>query len=402
VLLDAALLACVEENLCFREPGRETTLLVFPEQVTQHQPRDNDAHCEEGPAYTLAGPLEDLYGLLAVRLGYAPAFARTALWHQQAEYEARPGETCGLKVTAQRDREMDVELYFHPAVPAPTRQIFQALFERLLSVRQLAVTRFPPVICAACRYPQERAEVVRRQRDGQAFIFCGNCGEKLELPRPSPATVFQGEERQGVVQQQVAAALRGKFEACLARLRVLNRRGQAPSCFLSHAAGAPEHERWIVRLARDMRNAGLSVQTGRRGSPDASAGGRPSDSISRCDVVLVVGTPQYLQQFENISAEEPFFAAEVGHINRRLIGNDEQKASVWPLLRSGETKRSLPVLARGHPYADFRRDEDYCGMLYDLILSLYKIPFTTPAMREAREALRPERSGLKAAGQGSE
>ena len=79
-------------------------------------------------------------------------------------------------------------------------------------------------------------------------------------------------------------------------------------------------------------------------------------------------------------------------INQILTtGTNEQKESILPLLLAGNQQVSLPPFLRGKAYADFRREELYFASLFDLILSLYKIPFSDPAVIDLRDSLRPDR-----------
>lgn len=64
-----------------------------------------------------------------------------------------------------------------------------------------------------------------------------------------------------------------------------------------------------------------------------------------------------------------------------------------PILLEGDEDTSLPVLMRKRVFADFRSEEAYFATLFDLILTLYKIPFDSQAVADLRETLRPGRRG---------
>ena len=59
-----------------------------------------------------------------------------------------------------------------------------------------------------------------------------------------------------------------------------------------------------------------------------------------------------------------------------------------PLLLEGDERSSLPPTMRGKVYADFRRDDLYFPSLFDLVLTLYKIPFGHQAVADLRDDLR--------------
>jgi hypothetical protein len=82
-------------------------------------------------------------------------------------------------------------------------------------------------------------------------------------------------------------------------------------------------------------------------------------------------------------------AAEVDLIDNRLMGTEAQKESVLPVLLEGKKTEAFPPLLDGRVHADFRDDEAYFEVAFDLILSLYRLSPRLPAVADLREALRP-------------
>ena len=193
--------------------------------------------------------------------------------------------------------------------------------------------------------------------------------------------------------------MRTSYETALSSVkRYLHEKGEgaAPTCFISYAWGDGIHERWVVRLADDLRKADLSVVLDKW--DDAAIGAniaRFIERIERCSFILTVGTPAYRQKYENrVSPNGSVVAAEMDLINRRLLGTERQKASILPLLLDGEEFTALPPLLHGRVYANFKREEDYLTTLFDLVLTLYAIPFDDPLVRDLREKLQHERDQL--------
>jgi hypothetical protein len=71
VLLDSAVLLFLEHNVCFREtdPLRMEPYLVFPELINLKKPLEEEAPVEDGVAYTVSGPTENVFASLVVLLG---------------------------------------------------------------------------------------------------------------------------------------------------------------------------------------------------------------------------------------------------------------------------------------------------------------------------------------------
>ena len=56
-------------------------------------------------------------------------------------------------------------------------------------------------------------------------------------------------------------------------------------------------------------------------------------------------------------------------------------------LFTGEKATSFPLLLHDRVYADFRKEEDYFVTAFELILSLYGIALSDPAVADVRESL---------------
>jgi hypothetical protein len=147
-------------------------------------------------------------------------------------------------------------------------------------------------------------------------------------------------------------------------------------CFLSYAwrdltsgQQEPQVERWVARLAEDLEKAGHDVILDQ--THNAHFGKdvtRFIELIPQCDRVLVVGTPLYLRKYENEGFENgTVVAAEMHLVNQRLKGTEAERKTVIGLLLSGKEKTPFPPLLRGRVYADFRNEDDYFAVAFDLI-----------------------------------
>jgi small GTP-binding protein len=401
VLLDSAALLFLEHNVCFREtdPLRMEPYLVFPELINLKKPPEDDAATEEGAAYTVSGPTENVFASLVVLLGYTHTFTRTAQWYDNARYEVGDGLVCGFRQEAERDGELDFVLCFGPKVGPPVRTLFQGLFESFLARRNLTVLRYEPVRCAKadCRHVLDRSVVRQRSKEGKTFAFCNECGERLTLPPTEPIQLTR-EEQAHVESQRRTARQRTRFEQAVFRVRayVAEQKVTPPECFVSYAWGVAEQERWVEkRLATDLQKAGINVVLDRWHNAQIGASvTRFVERIEKCDRIVMVGTPRYRHKSENKDTTTGYVvAAEVDLIANRLLGTETQKESVLPVLLAGEKTTAFPPLLHGRVHADFRDDATYFPTAFDLILSLYQLPPNHPAVADLRESLRgPEMS----------
>jgi hypothetical protein len=395
VLLDSAALLFLEHNVCFREtdPLRVEPYLVFPELINLKKPLDKDAAKEDGASYTITGPTENVFASLVVLLGYTHTFTRTAQWQNNARYEVGEALVCGFRQEAERDGELDFVLCFAPNVGQPVRTLFQGLFESFLARRNLTVQRYEPVRCSK-NHLLNRAVVREAMQQGEDTAFCSKCGEKLTLPAMAEPIQLTREEKVEVEAQRRAAEQRTRFEQAVFRLHayVAEQQITPPECFISYAWGNPDHERWVEkRLATDLQKAGIEVVLDRWHNAQIGASvARFIERIEKSDRIIMIGTPDYRRKYENKDTKTGYVvAAEVDLINNRLLGTEEQKASVLPLLIDGEQTAALPPLLHGRVFADFREDESYFITAFALILSLYDLPPNHPAVADLRESLLP-------------
>ena len=99
----------------------------------------------------------------------------------------------------------------------------------------------------------------------------------------------------------------------------------------------------------------------------------------------MVGTPQYRVKYDNHRPMGGFVAAAEGDvIGKRMIGTEERKLSVLPVLLDGTEETALPALLHGRVYADFRRPAEYFLRAFDLILSVHDISPQDPIAVELR------------------
>src|SRR6185295_9159871 len=210
------------------------------------------------------GPTENVFASLVVLLGYTHTFTRTAQWHNNARDEVGDALVCGFRQEAERDGGSGIVLCFGPKVGLPVRTLFQGLFESFLARRNLTVMRYEPVRCShpECGRLLDRSVVRQRLKEGKAFAFCNECGEKLTLPTMEEPIQLTREVQAEVESQRRAAEQRTRFEQAVFRVRayVAEQKITPPECFISYAWGVPEHERWVEkRLATDLQKAGLAV-----------------------------------------------------------------------------------------------------------------------------------------------
>ena len=392
ILLDATAVLFLERNLCFRETFNNQTFLVFPSLINEKRPADEAIKTEEGASYRVKGAVENVYASLVVLLGYTNTFIRTHQWQNQAQYEMGEGEICGFIQSEYKNGEIELVLYYGQKTPDPVRLTFRGLFERFLSRRELEISRYQPVTCHKCGALLARNVVTAQLIKGKDFSFCHECGEKLQLPSPEPVSRLSRREEVIMDIQQAIAQRRTAFEAALVRVKALLRdqgKETTPSCFISYSWGVPEHERWVVQFAKDLRNAGINVLLDRWHSPPGADLGRYMDQIMKCDFVAVVGTPQLLNKYET-RATDPVVAAELRLINVRLREPSVYGQTVIPVLLDGDVRSSFIPMLQTLVRVDFKQSAYYFRQLFDMIWRMYNLSFENPLLEELQASMTPQ------------
>jgi small GTP-binding protein len=393
ILLDAAAMLFLKHNLCFRQTIKTKTVLVFPSLINQKRPLSSLTNMVDDLSYSITGQVETVYPSLVVQLGATNEFDCTYTWQNQAQYEMGPDEVCGFYQIESGEGEIGLVLYYGSQTPDYTRQIFQGYVDKFLARHKITIKRFPKILCPNCKNPQERVTVVGKMQQGLTVHFCGYCGTKISLPVLSEVEDANKVRQKPGYPEQTLFNPRANFEASLVTLKRIasnkSKSANPPQCFISYAWGVLKHERWVVRLANDLRNAGIGVVLDQWDAGPGSSISRFVSLIQGCEFIAVVGTPEYRRKYENEgTGEGHVVAAEFDLIGNRLLGTEAMKGSILPLLLSGNVEEALPPLLHGRVYVDFRQENRYFEQLLDAVIRMLGLPFDDTGIIELRESMR--------------
>lgn len=268
---------------------------------------------------------------------------------------------------------------------------FPESFENFLTRRNLTVQRFKTVFCSN-GHQINRVVIRENMLNGAEFVFCNRCGEKISLPKADEPILSPKEQTEKVEANSRTADKRSRFETVLFKIReyVKEEKIAMPECFISYAWDNREHDHWVEKiLATDLHKAGIKVVLDRWDNSRIGASvPRFVERVLKADKVIVVGTPLYRNKYDNNETIRSFVVAAEGDlIGKRMIGTEEEKKSVLPVLLEGSEESAFPLLLQGRIYADFRISEVYFEKMLELILSLLEIDHQDPVALELRESL---------------
>ena len=386
-LIDAAASLFLRRNLCFRETLNDRTCLVFPSLINEKRPMTDDGSLLDDVSYRVSGAVETVYAALVVQLGYTNLFRSDAHWQNEAQYALEPGEICGFRQIDERTGEIELVLSYSPGAGDDTRKLFQGAFERFLKRRPVGIGRLPMVACRR-GHPQLRDAIRQAVDNPQEFFFCTKCGGRIRTPQiddigiSADNAVREAEER---------ADDRTKYEVAVAWAKAFRRdRGDGdkkPSCFISYAWGDPRHERWVEQLADYLQNADVAVAFDRWHNRPGADIARFIERINKASgFICAIGTPRYRQKDEAENTD-PVAQAELRMIKSKLMSRDKVHDTVIPLLWAGTKEESFPPLLQGSVFVDFREEADFFPRLFELVLTIHRIPFENKMARQHRDEL---------------
>jgi len=390
VLAESAIVLFLEHNVCFRELLGDQVLLIFPELINERPPTLADAtRFVDDVTYVVTGSIENVYASLVVLLGYTNVLRRKDQWRNQARYELDQ-HLLHFRQERPQDDRLEIVLSYPDGVPDWAKRVFQGLVEQFLQRRQVTARMYPRVACPQCGHVLPRAQVIEFIDEGTGITYCPRGGHPTPLLTEPERVVLSDQEQQVMAAEAAAATERTAFAVVATQLRgylteVAGHR-QPLTVFVSYPWGDQDTEGWVRdRLVPDLEQAGIEVVLDRASSRVGGSLTRFVERADAADRILVIATPEYARKYGN--QDGTVVAAEADVISQRLLGTEEQKSTVLPVLLAGTPAESLPPLMRTRIHADFRDPEGYFIQLFELVLALHDLAPGIPALKELHDAL---------------
>ena len=182
--IERSLLHAVVELFLEREVAlREGEHLVFPSKFNRERPEYPKPPIRE-VAYTFAGPVEDVYATLVVRLFYCGAFDLKDLWKNAAEFRDPVGKLCSFVLTRPKEGQGEISVIFEETTSMDNKVLFLRFIHEHLQRRALpgSVKRDRIYRCPACGEEVENKRAVAvRLENGRNTIFCQYCDHRIRL-----------------------------------------------------------------------------------------------------------------------------------------------------------------------------------------------------------------------------
>ncbi len=137
--------------------------------------------------------------------------------------------------------------------------------------------------------------------------------------------------------------------------------------FISYSRESEEHNKWVEKLATDLQNVGVDVILDLWNIKDGSSFTDFSEAVYSSRIVLCILTPQYKSMFDK----------KVGYIGYEasiIISKMQQNHYIIPLLRYGDSAKSIPILMEDRIFLDMRDDDNYDKCFVHIFTIFLQIP----------------------------
>src|SRR5262249_49438551 len=129
--------------------------------------------------------------------------------------------------------------------------------------------------------------------------------------------------------------------------------------FISYSHGAPDHQRWVAKLASSLRDAGIDVSFDQDASSGTNLSHLMETSIAASDRVLFICTDDSIRK---ANERQGGFGYEANLATTDLI-NDQNSIKYIPLIRNVKLPEKTPRFLAGKKYIDFSNDDDFAVKL---------------------------------------
>ena len=145
-----------------------------------------------------------------------------------------------------------------------------------------------------------------------------------------------------------------------------------PTCFISYSWDSEEHKEWVRNIAEALQRRGVWTYLDQWDiNPGSDLTGYMESKIRESDYVLLVCTPDFAKkanlQVGGVGYEKVIVSGEI-------FQNISKPEKFIPIIRSGDSRDSLPSYLMSKLFVDFREDNEFGEKLEELLRHMHKVP----------------------------
>jgi hypothetical protein len=186
IVLKALNETLVSRAWCLKQLLDGEVVLTFPSYFRRERPQ-RPGHPSVLVTYRFAGPADDIYATLVVRLHYTPAFESADLWRFAADFKTQTGKGLGLMLTRESEGNARIDLYFDADVGQDSRVLFARYVHDHLKEYAQNVMRLRHYACGnnKCKVYSvplaDRTAIDEALASREDTVFCPRCGKPILL-----------------------------------------------------------------------------------------------------------------------------------------------------------------------------------------------------------------------------
>jgi WD40 repeat protein/class 3 adenylate cyclase len=155
--------------------------LVFPSKFNRRMPPLQENFSVE-VEFGFAGPVENLYTTLVVKLYYGGTFKLKKLWKKAAEFLNARGRVCGLQLHSAGDGRGTLKIFYDDGVSDDDKALFINTIDAYIKEKHVEVRRECIYRCPACgETVQDRNAVRLALEKGTRRVPCQYCFKAIPL-----------------------------------------------------------------------------------------------------------------------------------------------------------------------------------------------------------------------------
>jgi len=186
IVLKALNETLVSRAWCLKQLLDGEVVLTFPSYFRRERPQ-RPGQPSVLVTYRFAGPADDIYATLVVRLHYTPAFESADLWRFAADFKTQTGKGLGLMLARESEGNARLDLYFDSDVDQDSQVLFARYVHNHLKEYAQNVVRLRHYACANTKCKAYSVPLVDRTAidealaSGEDTVFCSRCGKPILL-----------------------------------------------------------------------------------------------------------------------------------------------------------------------------------------------------------------------------
>lgn len=150
--------------------------------------------------------------------------------------------------------------------------------------------------------------------------------------------------------------------------------GNEPKIFISYSWDSKEHEEWILKLAKKLRENGVDAILDKwdLGGLGKHLPNFMENSISKSQRVICVMTPNYKKKADMLDGGVGY---EYSIITSEIFNDNINTSKFIPLFRFGKDAEAIPTILKGRKYVDMRDDFQFEDKFFnELLRDIHNVP----------------------------